>query len=397
KEIVRIEVLAQMVVDKTPGEIRACLYQAGLAIASWEQFIQTAEEMASISFPEKLISRVQNEYMHQRTRNEGEQPRRVDGRVSRPEKGDEQRFTQVVKKKYCRLHGEGNHWTKFCPLFTEIIDRERKKIRRNVSRVNEGTESEESREDDNKRVIYCFNRIRHYKNPFFVTGEINGEHRQVLLDTGADVSLVGIKDLQDDLEKLEEYKGVVRSASGESIEILGRKKEIGIRIGDDEITFSPLVMGDLKYIILGADVIKKKPEILTKIIDDFKVDRKKICMTEEVDFKKEFEDIFKTEIGDFNLCTMGKHDIQTTSDRPIFERNGRIPVSQEKIIEADLEKNLRLGIIRPGKGPWSSRIVLTPKPDGEWRICIDYRSLNKITIKDRYTSPRIDEIYDELS
>ncbi|KAF9756187.1 Retrovirus-related Pol polyprotein from transposon, partial [Nosema granulosis] len=87
----------------------------------------------------------------------------------------------------------------------------------------------------------------------------------------------------------------------------------------------------------------------------------------------------------------------TTLDRPFVERNGRIPVHQEKIIEEEINKNLGLGIIRPSRSPWCSRIVLAPKPDGSWRMCVDFRSLNKITVKDRYTSQRIDEIYDELA
>ncbi|KAF9761272.1 Retrovirus-related Pol polyprotein from transposon [Nosema granulosis] len=94
---------------------------------------------------------------------------------------------------------------------------------------------------------------------------------------------------------------------------------------------------------------------------------------------------------------MGKHTIQTTIERTTYENNGKIPVSQEKIIEENIERNLMLGIIRESKSPWCSRMVLASKPDGKLRLRLHYRSLNKITIKDRYTSPRIDEIYDKLS
>ncbi|KAF9762097.1 Transposon Ty3-I Gag-Pol polyprotein [Nosema granulosis] len=105
----------------------------------------------------------------------------------------------------------------------------------------------------------------------------------------------------------------------------------------------------------------------------------------------------RTEIGELNLCTIGRHRIITTSETPICQRNGRIPVNQEGIISDEIEINLRLGIIRESRSPWCIRIVLTPKQDGSWRMCIDYRSLNKITIRDSYMSPRVYEIYDELS
>ncbi|KAF9760727.1 Transposon Ty3-I Gag-Pol polyprotein [Nosema granulosis] len=63
----------------------------------------------------------------------------------------------------------------------------------------------------------------------------------------------------------------------------------------------------------------------------------------------------------------------------------------------EIQKNLRLGIIKQSKSPWCSRIVPVSKPDGSLRMCIDYRPLNQVTVKDKYPLPRIDEILDGLS
>ena len=57
---------------------------------------------------------------------------------------------------------------------------------------------------------------------------------------------------------------------------------------------------------------------------------------------------------------------------------------------------MALGHIRPSTSPFASSIVLVKKKDGTLRMCIDYRALNKKTLKNRYPIPRIDELMDKL-
>ena len=65
-------------------------------------------------------------------------------------------------------------------------------------------------------------------------------------------------------------------------------------------------------------------------------------------------------------------------------------------LKAQLEELLSKGFIRPSISPWGAPVLFVKKKDGSLRLCIDYRQLNRVTIRNQYPLPRIDELFDQL-
>jgi hypothetical protein len=65
-------------------------------------------------------------------------------------------------------------------------------------------------------------------------------------------------------------------------------------------------------------------------------------------------------------------------------------------IKKQIQELLEKGVSIPSTYPCGSPIVLVPKKDGTWRMCVDFRALNKITVKNHYPLPRIDDLLDQL-
>ncbi|GBN27531.1 Transposon Ty3-I Gag-Pol polyprotein [Araneus ventricosus] len=89
-----------------------------------------------------------------------------------------------------------------------------------------------------------------------------------------------------------------------------------------------------------------------------------------------------------------KHRINTGDHPPLSQRAYRVSPTERRAIHDEVEKMLESRIIRPSESPWSSPVVLVRKKDNSWRFCVDYRRLNKVTKKDVYPLPRIDDILD---
>jgi hypothetical protein len=81
---------------------------------------------------------------------------------------------------------------------------------------------------------------------------------------------------------------------------------------------------------------------------------------------------------------------------PISKRPYRMPVNELVKLKKQIAELQAKGFIRPSLSPWGAPVLFVEKKDGTQRMCVDYRSLNEVTIKNKYPLPRIEDLFDQM-
>ncbi|GJU84992.1 hypothetical protein Tco_1292538 [Tanacetum coccineum] len=81
---------------------------------------------------------------------------------------------------------------------------------------------------------------------------------------------------------------------------------------------------------------------------------------------------------------------------PVARAPYRLAPSEMQELSDQLQELADRGFIRPSTSPWGAPVLFVKKKDRSFRMCIDYQELNKLTVKNRYPLPRIDDLFDQL-
>ena len=79
---------------------------------------------------------------------------------------------------------------------------------------------------------------------------------------------------------------------------------------------------------------------------------------------------------------------------PIAKRPYRMPPQELEELKKQIRELQAQGFIRPSSSPWGAPVLFVEKKDGTLRMCVDYRSLNEVTIKNKYPLPTINDLFD---
>ncbi|GJW12764.1 putative nucleotidyltransferase, ribonuclease H [Tanacetum coccineum] len=118
---------------------------------------------------------------------------------------------------------------------------------------------------------------------------------------------------------------------------------------------------------------------------------------EDVPFIRDFPEVFPKELPGLPPTRQVEFQIDLMpGSAPVAREPYRLALSEMKELSEQLQELSDKGFIRPSSSPWGAPVLFVKKKDGSFRMCIDYRELNKVTVKNRYPLPRIDDLFDQL-
>ncbi|GJU89967.1 putative reverse transcriptase domain-containing protein [Tanacetum coccineum] len=146
-----------------------------------------------------------------------------------------------------------------------------------------------------------------------------------------------------------------------------------------------------KYLLNGCDVF------LAHVTVKKTKDKSKEKQLEDVPIVKDFPEVFPEDLPGLPPTRQVEFHIDLVPGAaPVARAPYRLAPSEMKELADQLQELSDKGFIRPSSSPWGAPVLFVKKKDGTFRMCIDYRELNKLTVKNRYPLPRIDDLFDQL-
>lgn len=154
------------------------------------------------------------------------------------------------------------------------------------------------------------------------------------------------------------------------------------------------------YNIYTIDEIKKNKSRTQQLLKEISKNTPENYQNKILPLCSEFSDIFALESDKMTVNNFYTQRFRVKDDSPVYVKNYRLPFSQREEIARQVEKLTKNDLIEPSCAEFNSPILLVPKKSSndskKWRLCIDYRLVNRKLVADKYPLPRIEDILDGL-
>ncbi|KAK8939537.1 hypothetical protein KSP40_PGU020868 [Platanthera guangdongensis] len=238
---------------------------------------------------------------------------------------------------------------------------------------------------------------------------VSGYSTRVLFDTRASHSFltesfirrIGVESFSVDAELK------VRMPNGSSM-TTGSKERICWKLDGVDFVLIAAVLPLVEFdVILRMDwLVEQRASIdcLSKVVTlrsegqiEFKFEGPNGVACSLISVMQLFEDVFPDELPGAPPRREIDFSIELVPEaRPVSRPPFRMTPKELAELKVQLQELLEQGYIRPSSSPWCAPVLFVKKKDGSMRLCIDYRELNKLTVKNKYPIPRIDDLFDQL-
>nr|GFA51325.1 putative reverse transcriptase domain-containing protein [Tanacetum cinerariifolium] len=287
-------------------------------------------------------------------------------------------------------------------IATELMDkkirtfaeRETANRRKNTANTNNANNQRGTRNNAPARV-YAVGRAGTDLDTNVVTGTflLNNRYTSILFDTGADRSFVSatfstqINITPSTLDHCYD----VELADGRIIGLNTILRGCTLNLLNHPLNIDLMPVELEKYVKKGFPIFLA--HITTKEVED-KSKKKRLV---DVPIVRNFPEVFPEEFPGLPPTRPVEFQIDLVPGAASVARAPyRLAPSEMKELAEQLKELSEKGFIWPSSSPWGAPVLFVKKKDGSFRMCIDYRELNKLTVKNRYPLPRIDDLFDQL-
>ncbi|GJV05567.1 putative nucleotidyltransferase, ribonuclease H, partial [Tanacetum coccineum] len=264
------------------------------------------------------------------------------------------------------------------------------------------------------------------QDPNVVTGtfSLNDHFATVLFDSGADFSFISTNfaPLLNVKPSIVNPGYVIEVADGKKVEVDRIIRDCKLELGNSLFIIDLISLGHGSFdVIVGMDWLSKNKVVIVchekvveiplegggilrvqgertlgvaKALMNAKVDEPKLS---EIPVVRDFVDVFPEDLSGLPPQRQVEFRIDLVPGAtPVAKSPYRLAPSKMQELSGQLQELQDKGFIRPSHSPWGAPVLFVKKKDGSFRMCIDYRELNKLTVKNRYPLPRIDDLFDQL-